>query len=156
MARKIGMKRAWFQAKPGFPHYDLVPTRRAAAIRAGAIEKPLIDWIREKRQLPPLTSNPITNNIPMQTKLLLGILLLVTCHSSLVTADDKVVRDSNGKIIERRSETANGRTVRDANGQVLERREKAAGAVIVRDGNGKIIQRSEDRNRRPESSAPRK
>lgn len=36
VARRIGMKRAWFQNKR-LPHYDLVPTRRAAAIRAGAI-----------------------------------------------------------------------------------------------------------------------
>lgn len=38
MASKIGMKRAWFQDKPGAPHYDLVPSRRAAAVSLGAIE----------------------------------------------------------------------------------------------------------------------
>lgn len=38
-ADRIGMKRAWAQHE-GRPtvHYDLVPTRRAAAIRLGAIE----------------------------------------------------------------------------------------------------------------------
>lgn len=34
LARRIGLKRAWFQAD----HYDLVPGRRAAAIAAGATE----------------------------------------------------------------------------------------------------------------------
>lgn len=46
MAAKIGMKRAWFQDKDGFPHYDLVPTRRAAALRAGAKEMALATWLR--------------------------------------------------------------------------------------------------------------
>lgn len=37
-AARIGMKRAWFQSKPGkMPHYDLTEKRRAAAIKAGAI-----------------------------------------------------------------------------------------------------------------------
>jgi hypothetical protein len=38
MAKRIGMQRAWFQNKPKLPHYDLVPTRRAAAVSAGAVE----------------------------------------------------------------------------------------------------------------------
>lgn len=38
MAAAIGMKRAWFQNKPRLPHYDLVPARRAAAVKLGAIE----------------------------------------------------------------------------------------------------------------------
>lgn len=37
-AKKIGLRRAWFQYKPGkLPHYDLNDKRRAAAIKAGAI-----------------------------------------------------------------------------------------------------------------------
>lgn len=36
MAALIGMKREWFQDKPGHPHYDLVPSRRAKAVRCGA------------------------------------------------------------------------------------------------------------------------
>lgn len=50
IARKIGLKREWFQDRPGFPHYDLVPTKRDKAIAAGAIIKPLREWIMEKRQ----------------------------------------------------------------------------------------------------------
>ena len=38
MARAIGLKHAWFQNKRGedFPHYDLAPSKREAAIKAGA------------------------------------------------------------------------------------------------------------------------
>lgn len=41
MALKIGMKRPWFQGPPehsNLPHYDLVSSRRAAAVALGAIE----------------------------------------------------------------------------------------------------------------------
>lgn len=34
LAKSIGMRREWFQGD----HYDLVPPRRAAAVRAGAVE----------------------------------------------------------------------------------------------------------------------
>lgn len=37
MARKIGLKREWFQ-DGRYPHYDLVPSKRATAIRLGAKE----------------------------------------------------------------------------------------------------------------------
>lgn len=37
-ARKIGMKRAWFQNDGGHPHYDLNQSRRAVAVNKGAIE----------------------------------------------------------------------------------------------------------------------
>jgi hypothetical protein len=37
VAAKIGMRFSWFQNKPSAPHYDLTPSRRAAAIAAGAI-----------------------------------------------------------------------------------------------------------------------
>lgn len=45
MAAAIGLKRAWYQAPDGphtrpvsFPHYDVSQTRRAAALRLGAVE----------------------------------------------------------------------------------------------------------------------
>lgn len=38
MARKIGMKRAWFQDHSFHPHYDLTESRRKAAILLGAVE----------------------------------------------------------------------------------------------------------------------
>lgn len=49
MADKVGMKRAWFQNKESLPHYDLVPSRRARAIKHGAIEASLRDHFRAKR-----------------------------------------------------------------------------------------------------------
>lgn len=52
MAQRIGMKREWFQDKPRFPHYDLVPTRRAHAIRLGAIPKSLREHFKEIRATP--------------------------------------------------------------------------------------------------------
>lgn len=36
-AERIGMKRAWFQAK-SVPHYDLTPSRRKCAVACGAVE----------------------------------------------------------------------------------------------------------------------
>ncbi len=36
MARQLGLRRAWFQDKPGTPHYDLTPRKRAQALGLGA------------------------------------------------------------------------------------------------------------------------
>jgi hypothetical protein len=48
MARKIGMKREWFQRG----HYDLVPTKRAKAVALGAVEadrqKSVEIWKRQR------------------------------------------------------------------------------------------------------------
>lgn len=49
MAKNIGMQREWFQDRTGFPHYDLPPTRRAAALKLGATENSLRNWLRAKR-----------------------------------------------------------------------------------------------------------
>jgi len=53
LAAKVGMKRAWFQDKPGFPHYDLVPKRRELAIKLGAVRTDLREWVLEKRLIRP-------------------------------------------------------------------------------------------------------
>ncbi len=37
IAAKIGMQQRWFQNHPSHPHYDLRPSARAAAIKAGAL-----------------------------------------------------------------------------------------------------------------------
>ncbi len=37
-ADKIGLKREYFQDLPGFPHYDLTKTKRALAVKNGAVE----------------------------------------------------------------------------------------------------------------------
>lgn len=36
-AASLGLKRSWFQSKPGFPHYDVTEGMRWQAIRNGAI-----------------------------------------------------------------------------------------------------------------------
>lgn len=39
MAEAIGVKRKWFQDKPGrTPHYDICKSKRAKAVRLGAVE----------------------------------------------------------------------------------------------------------------------
>lgn len=46
-AKKIGMKRGWFQRHKRFPHYDLVPRRRAMAVKLGAEEISLRDFMKK-------------------------------------------------------------------------------------------------------------
>jgi pyruvate/2-oxoglutarate dehydrogenase complex dihydrolipoamide acyltransferase (E2) component len=38
LARRIGLRRAWFQ-NGSWPHYDLTAKRRVAAVEAGAVEE---------------------------------------------------------------------------------------------------------------------
>lgn len=48
LAAKMGMKEEWFQDKKGFPHYDLVPSKRIMAIRLGAKESNLREWLKKR------------------------------------------------------------------------------------------------------------
>jgi hypothetical protein len=50
-AAGIGMRRAWFQNRRGFPHYDLVPGRRAVALAAGAVPSSLREWVKQQFEL---------------------------------------------------------------------------------------------------------
>jgi len=52
-ARGLGLRRSYFQDKPGFPHYDLTPVKRNMAILRGAERKELITYLREKRNANP-------------------------------------------------------------------------------------------------------
>ena len=47
MAQRIGLRRAWFQNRGGFPHYDIVPAKRKLALDCGAVERPLRSWVKE-------------------------------------------------------------------------------------------------------------
>lgn len=50
MAERLGLRRAWFQSRPGKPwhdHYDLTGTLRKQAIRLGAIA---ITWREASRR----------------------------------------------------------------------------------------------------------
>ena len=59
MAAAIGMRREWFQ-DGRFPHYDLVPSRRARAISLGAVERSFKDYLRERKAVSEASSNPST------------------------------------------------------------------------------------------------
>lgn len=51
VAGYIGLKLAWFQNKPGFPHYDLTPLKRIDVLhRRLAVETDLVRWLRERKQ----------------------------------------------------------------------------------------------------------
>jgi hypothetical protein len=50
MAEKIGLKRKYFQDKPKFPHYDIIPSKRKLAIKNGAQFKPLKEWLKTNNE----------------------------------------------------------------------------------------------------------
>lgn len=49
--RKLGMRRAWFQDKKYFPHFDLTAAKRTQAIKLGAIEADDEAAVRHRRFL---------------------------------------------------------------------------------------------------------
>jgi hypothetical protein len=55
-ARTLGLKREWFQDKPKAPHYDLIPSKRDAAIKLGAV--PVESGILLERCWPALRFSP--------------------------------------------------------------------------------------------------
>ena len=56
MAERIGMRREWFQAAPpaSFPHYDVSQTKRALAVKHGAIEVDARELVAHMRRLRPV------------------------------------------------------------------------------------------------------
>jgi hypothetical protein len=53
-AASIGLKRGWFQARPGRPdrdHYDVTASKRDAAILAGAIPEAVEDGTARRRAI---------------------------------------------------------------------------------------------------------
>ena len=48
-AARLGMRRSWFQDHPYVPHYDLVPKRRALAVKLGAVEVDAVAQARKRR-----------------------------------------------------------------------------------------------------------
>lgn len=68
LARRIGLRRDWFQDKPWpHQHYDVTKTRRLAAIRAGAVP---VTWLETGQMMiqardrgrdnPPSAAEPLT------------------------------------------------------------------------------------------------
>jgi len=55
MAKKIGLKRGWFQARGGdTPHYDLTESRRVLALKHGAVEVDFLQAValwRKRREM---------------------------------------------------------------------------------------------------------
>ncbi len=51
MAAKIGLKRSWFQTQSIVMHYDLVPSKRAHAIKLGAIEQDRHQCVAKWREI---------------------------------------------------------------------------------------------------------
>lgn len=52
MADKIGVSRRWYQNKASTPHYDVCLSKRALAVKAGAVEvdrRGLVEIIRRLR-----------------------------------------------------------------------------------------------------------
>jgi len=47
-AAKLGMKRAWFQDHPILKHYDLTPSKRALAVKLGAVEVSGVEQARRR------------------------------------------------------------------------------------------------------------
>lgn len=48
-AARIGMRYEWFQKHRVLNHYDLIARRRNAAIKAGAVECDVKDFLRDQR-----------------------------------------------------------------------------------------------------------
>lgn len=57
MAAKIGLRREWFQENGRLPHYDLTPAKREFALKLGARERSLKDWLNEKHHKPRSTQS---------------------------------------------------------------------------------------------------
>jgi Protein of unknown function (DUF4031) len=52
MALKLGLKRSYFQQHRIYPHYDLVPSKRALAIAKGATEITTAEKLRMRKERP--------------------------------------------------------------------------------------------------------
>lgn len=51
-AKRLGLKREWFQAKSRYPHYDVTASMRERALRLGAIDadrRTIVDVTRRLR-----------------------------------------------------------------------------------------------------------
>ena len=46
MAATLGLKREWFQDHPRHPHYDICQSKRAQAIKLGAVPMTSLDLVK--------------------------------------------------------------------------------------------------------------
>lgn len=53
MAQRLGLKRQWFQvSRGGMPHYDVCQTKRAQAVKFGAVEvnrRQMVELMKKER-----------------------------------------------------------------------------------------------------------
>lgn len=54
-ARKLGLKRGWFQERSSWPHYDLTPARRVKALELGAVFVPAKEQARARTTIRDVT-----------------------------------------------------------------------------------------------------
>ena len=48
IAQLIGLRRSYFQDNPRHPHYDVIPSKRALAINAGAMPMEFREWLKQR------------------------------------------------------------------------------------------------------------
>lgn len=70
IAARLGLRRAWFQDKPRYPHYDLRPSKRKLAIKYGALAVDAIELVRRCRWAPTNTDD-VPGIIPAEPPMLL-------------------------------------------------------------------------------------
>lgn len=58
-AARLGLRHKWFQDKPRHKHYDLFPSKRALAVKLGAIELSQRDYVRTCGDYPAAASRLI-------------------------------------------------------------------------------------------------
>jgi len=66
-----------------------------------------------------------------------AMIVLFTCP--LLWAQNKQVRDANGRLVETWSQHGNSTQVRDRNGSLMETRTQHGSNIDVRDRNGRLI-----------------
>lgn len=69
--------------------------------------------------------------------ILIAVILVILTFP--VSAQNKQVRDANGRLVETWSQHGNTTDVRDRNGSLLERRTQRGNEIQVRDKNGRLI-----------------
>lgn len=67
-AKRIGLKREWFQEHRLMPHYDLTPLRREAALKAGAVFVSGRDQAVARRAKREAANMPGFVNLPLSAK----------------------------------------------------------------------------------------
>jgi len=72
-------------------------------------------------------------------KLIVASAMIVLFTCPLLWAQNKQVRDANGRLVETWSQRGNTTQVRDRNGTLLETRSHRGSNIDVRDRNGRLI-----------------